>query len=202
MDKVSLRLLAILIGGAGLFAVLTKYSVPEVSMSYWEQNPFMVKRSEIERVLAWLFTLLALLGLLIRVVAEIFGDRIQERLHHRTFYFKFFTYGILLMGFIVCGLGRIGHLVARQFWSPKVVESQRELFTHTKFMIEHDGWEPQQYEHLARPDKTEERRKQNWERIDKNLAQMEKLFELPRAEDTAERRLETLKPYFQESPKQ
>lgn len=196
VDKVLLRLLTILISGAGLFAVLTKYSVPEIEMSFWGQNPFMVKRSAIEGTMAWIFTGLAIIGVLVQVVSEIAGDKLAERLHKQRFYSKFFFTGLLVMVLIVCGLGRIGYFVAKRSWLPKVIENQRELFTLTTFMVEHGGWEPQEYEHLSTLDRKEERLKHNREKLDKNLAQMEKLFDVRGTANTPAQRLEALKRYF------
>ena len=67
MDKTSLNLISIVLGGVGLFVVLTKFSVPELHATFLGSNPFAAKRDTIESVMTWLFTGLTLLGLLVQV---------------------------------------------------------------------------------------------------------------------------------------
>ncbi|MFA6472823.1 MAG: hypothetical protein WCU00_12360, partial [Candidatus Latescibacterota bacterium] len=54
IDKTSLNLISILISGAGLFAVLTKYNVPELNMTYLDGNPFAEKREVIDCFMTWI----------------------------------------------------------------------------------------------------------------------------------------------------
>jgi hypothetical protein len=51
MDKTLLDLISLLIAGAGLFAVLTKFNVPQLRATYWDENPYALKRDEIDRVI-------------------------------------------------------------------------------------------------------------------------------------------------------
>lgn len=81
MDKTSLNLISIVLGGVGLFVVLTKFSVPELHATFLRSNPFAVKRDIIESVMTWLFTGLTLLGLLVQVGVAIWSNRIGERVH-------------------------------------------------------------------------------------------------------------------------
>jgi hypothetical protein len=85
MDRTLLNLTTILISGAGLFAVLTKFSVPELRMAFFGENPFAIKREQIEFVMTWIFTSLAISGLLVQVFKEILGNEIPERLHNFKF---------------------------------------------------------------------------------------------------------------------
>ena len=63
MDKTSLNIVSIVLGGVGLFVVLTKFSVPELHATFLDSNPFVVKRDVIESFMTWLFTGLTLFGL-------------------------------------------------------------------------------------------------------------------------------------------
>ena len=54
MDKTLLDLISLLIAGAGLFAVLTKFNVRQLRATYFGENPYALKRDEIERVMTWL----------------------------------------------------------------------------------------------------------------------------------------------------
>jgi hypothetical protein len=71
LDETLLNLTTILVSGAGLFAVLTKFSVPELRMRFFDENPFEIKREEIDLVTTWILTLLALVGLILQAFKEI-----------------------------------------------------------------------------------------------------------------------------------
>ena len=84
MDKTSINLLTILIAGAGLFGALVKFYSPEVNYSFFGENPFLVKRDIIENTMSWIFTLLALSGLLFQAYKEIWGVKIKKTIHNFT----------------------------------------------------------------------------------------------------------------------
>jgi hypothetical protein len=56
MDRTILNLLSLIIGGSGIFVVLTKFNVPELNMSFLGENPFAIKRDAIDNVMTWIFT--------------------------------------------------------------------------------------------------------------------------------------------------
>lgn len=114
LDKSLLDLLTILISGAGIFAILLKYNVPQLNASFYNENPYQVKRDIIENVMTWIFILIALVGLLIQTYSKIFGDVISERLHSTSFYFKTFVIGIIVMGVFVNLLGIAGNGIAKK----------------------------------------------------------------------------------------
>ena len=61
LDKTLLNLSTILFAGSGLFAVLTKFSVPELNLTIMGGNPYhiKIKREKIEKVMTWIFISLA-----------------------------------------------------------------------------------------------------------------------------------------------
>lgn len=85
MDKIILSVLAIVLSGAGLFVALTKFNVPELNMAFFGENPFAIKRDEIETVMTWPFALLAMLGLLLQAVVAMFDLQLQDRAHTTGF---------------------------------------------------------------------------------------------------------------------
>ena len=126
-DKTAINLITILISGTGLFAALTKLSVPEANLTFWRENPFAIKRDIIETTMTWIFTLLALSGLVIQTLKEIFGEKIPDRLHRIRFYCYSFFIGIFVMvGVVVC-LAKVGHKIAKKRWQPVIIENQKNL---------------------------------------------------------------------------
>jgi len=79
MDRTILNILSVLLGGAGLLVVLTKFNVPELNMTFWDQNPFAIKRDVVDSVMTWIFTGLTIFGLVIQLISEILGDRLPTR---------------------------------------------------------------------------------------------------------------------------
>ena len=104
MDRTILNLLSLTSGGSGLFVVLTKFNVPELNMSFFGENPFAIKRDAIDNVMTWIFTCLALLGVVLQICGEIWSDRFPERQHQIRFYAWF-------------ALGSVAGVIAMCFFS-------------------------------------------------------------------------------------
>ena len=68
-----MNLLSFIIGGGGLFVVLTKFNVPELNMMFFGENPFAIKRDTIDTVMTWIFTVMTLIGILLQIYSEILG---------------------------------------------------------------------------------------------------------------------------------
>ena len=144
MDKTLLDLITLLIAAAGLFAVLTKFNVPQLRATYWNENPYALKRDEIDRVMTWLFTGMAGIGIVVQFVKlGIFYD-LPERRYGATTYSLFFGLGIIVMGVALLAVAKIGYWIAKRRWFPKTVESQEPLYQAAKFILEHDGWREDQ----------------------------------------------------------
>ena len=134
MDRTQLNIISILLGGAGLFAVITGFSVPEANMTFFDTNPFAVKRDEIESTLKWSFTIVALCGLLLRLASEI--SDWTSRSHSWKYYFVFCAVCMFVVVLLMGGVTVVGKRIARSTWEPKVIELQREHFESVKRLVE------------------------------------------------------------------
>jgi hypothetical protein len=197
MDRTILNLLSLIIGGSGIFVVLTKFNVPELNKSFWDENPFAIKRDAIDNVMTWIFTCLALVGLLLQIIGEIFSDRFPERQYTIRFYAWFSFASLLALVAVVFFLTAIGNRIAKRTWMPLIVAKMTDAYNQTRFIIEHDGWRADQMnvkDTLADPTPY---RRANFETAESRIAQIEKLLDLPSDGDDLKLRLERLKPYFE-----
>lgn len=196
MDKTLLDLISLLIGGAGLFAVLTKFNVPQLRGSYFGENPYALKRDEIERAMTWLFTGLAGIGVVVQFVKlGIFYD-LPERRYDTTTYSIFFGVGILVVVVALLTLTKIGYWIAKRRWLPKLVESQDPLYQKAKFILEHDGWREDQWEKRAELNEKEKYVAANMDTVCKYLNQIEDLFDCPYGHLESKDRIRELARYF------
>lgn len=197
MDRTLINLLSVLVGGAGLFTVMTGFNVPELHMSYFGQNPFAVKRDVIENVMNWTFAFVALAGLGLQVWAEIWGANLPDRSHDAKYYLTFSIVGLVVVGFLVWALTAVANRVARRQWEPTVIGLQREVFERAKFVSEHDGWTPEHWEARERisADEADRFRASNLKSADEQLAQLAKLLEVD-AQGDLRRRVAILEPLF------
>jgi len=196
LDQTTINLLTILIGGAGLFSVMTKFYSPEVNYSFFGENPFLVKRDIIEGVLSWVFTSVGFLGLLLQVYKEIYADKIIERKYIARFYFKFFVLGFVAMVGIVYILSVTGKAVARQIWQPRIVNSQREVFELASFITKHNGWREDQLDVKDRLDDPKKYIEANTKTAEDNILQIEKLLGIKARTNSLPERIERLNSYF------
>ncbi|HXH21971.1 MAG TPA: hypothetical protein VNN10_08065 [Dehalococcoidia bacterium] len=197
MDKTSLNLISIVLGGVGLFVVLTKFSVPELHATFLGSNPFAAKRDIIESVMTWLFTGLTLLGLLVQVGVAIWGNHLAERIHTTQFYVVLF---VLMLAFgvaLVPVLTSVGNRVARRAWLPQVVENQKEVYKAASFIIEHDGWREDQLVTKDTLPDPERYRTANLDTATRQVEQIEKLLELAPCSADLRARLNAIKPFFE-----
>lgn len=192
-----LNIVSLIVGGAGIFVVLTKFNVPELNMSFFGENPFAVKRDAIETVMTWIFTCLATIGLLLQIGGEIWSDRLQSRQYTSSFYMCFFLVSCLMAFVIVCGLTAIGNRIAKRTWLPMVVAKQAELYSQTRIIVDHDGWEEGQLkvkDTLQNPRMYQEK---NLEGAERSVTQIERLLDLPSDLVELKPRMERLAPFFE-----
>jgi len=198
MDKTILNLATILITGAGVSAVLMKYSVPQLNMTFWGENPFAVKRDIVEGVMARLFTGLAVAGLLIQAWLLILGDELPDREYGEGTYLLIFGCGVLVVAVLIFALAKLGLFIAKKRWFPKIISSQRDLYMSVQPILANDGWSDDQ---LRTKDGLQDGgahiRAANFKTLDKNLTQMEELFELKPTLNNRLARLERLRPFFE-----
>jgi hypothetical protein len=200
MDKTLINLLSILIGGAGLFAVLTRYGVPELDATFLGHNPFVLKRDSIADVMSWMFTSLAVLGLLLQAFRVIFENSLSEPVRQPHFYIVAFLVGILVMVMLVMAISFTGKRIAKRVWLPKVIENQRESFCSSAFIVEHNGWREDQLPVKENQPQAELYRQKNYESAEERFAQIERLLELQRPSDDLNERMKRLRPYFAAAP--
>jgi hypothetical protein len=200
MDRTVLNILSVMLGGAGLFVVLTKFNVPEVNMTFWDQNPFLVKRDAIEGVMTWIFTGLTLFGLLIQLVGEIFGDRLETRRYGSTFYVWIALATLILVLAVVWLLTKAGNRLAKRTWMPAIITMMTDAYTSARFIVDHDGWREDQFPTKdTLPDK-ETHRRTNFQTANERFSTIEKLLDLPpiKEKDLKSRR-DRLKPFFEKT---
>jgi hypothetical protein len=198
IDKSLLNLFAILISGTGVFAILLKYNVPQLNASFWDGNPFAIKRDIIENVLTWIFIFLTLFGLLVQTYSIICGNVLSERLHSTSFYIKSFIVGAIVMAIVMYSLGALGRNIAKRKWLPLAIESQTELYNLAGEIITNRGFRNNE---LSRLDSysQEQREKSfssNYEKADKHIAQIENLLEIKNASSSREEKYSKLSKYF------
>ncbi|MBM4132404.1 MAG: hypothetical protein FJ245_01425 [Nitrospira sp.] len=191
-----LNLLSLLIGGSGIFVVLTKFNVPELNMSFFDENPFAIKRDVIENVMTWIFTSLALVGLFLQVGGEIWSDRLPSRQHASSFYAYFSVASFLAVVATVYVLTSIGNQIAKRTWLPVVVAKQAELYSQTRFVVDHDGWREDQLSVRNTLPNPEIYRQKNIEAAVRSIAQIEKPLDIPPDGAELKLRVERIKPFF------
>lgn len=196
IDKTIIELIVILVAGAGLFAILTKYSVPELNATFFGKNVFADKRDIIDTKMTWIFTFLAIVGVLIQVYSVIFCHNLQERLYSSKYYASFFAIGIIFMAFVVFFLGCFGKFIARKQWFPVVISEYKEAFELSMFIIENDGWRKDQLEIKDKLSDSEKYRDANYKQADEIISIIEKILELPRKDNDLTIRGERIKKYF------
>jgi hypothetical protein len=194
MDRTLINLASILLGGAGLFAVLTGFNVPEASASFYGSNPFLIKREAIKETSDRMFLLVALLPFLLQIGAEIAGDNLHARLHDVRVYIVLAAAGLLLVLAGVWILARVSRRLARRKWLPRVLEGQGDLVEQAAFIVSNDGFRREEYPHISEYSEAlkEERRIVNYQKAEEYISQVERLFEV-RPVGTLAERIETMR---------
>jgi len=178
MDRTLANILSLLLAGAGLWAIWTEYSVPELQLTYLGKNPFAVKADVIKKSMAWVFTSLALLALFVQILAEILGDGLPTRNHSAKTYAWLSILGFLFTTGLVRALASVGRRVARTRWLPKIIESQREAFSSARFIVQHDGLREDQLGLTERGLDLTKHRDANFKTAEEYVHQIERLLEL------------------------
>lgn len=198
LDRTTLNIVSAIVAGGGLFTVLTAFNVPEASRSFFGDNPFLIKRETIEQVMDWIFSLVAVLGLIIQLWAEIWGSQLPDRLYTDSSYVRVAIATTILVGVSVWGLSVVGRRIARRSWLPTIVDGQRELFKAATETVFNDGLTPAELDHTqSLPlDARERRRASNLADAEAQLSQIERLLEISH-KDALTDRVERLRPFFE-----
>lgn len=197
IDKTILNILSGFIVGAGLFAVLTKYKVPEINYSFYGNNPFAIKRDIIDGVLVWYFTIFALSGLILRLISLVCDNNIlHERKYNTKFYLRFSIVMLFLIFLCVPTIGNFGRYTAKRKWFPMIIQNQKEIFLQSKHIIEHDGLSEDQIKQKNLLGDVEKYRRINYESTEKKISQIEKLLEVKKRFTQLEDRIKYLERYY------
>ena len=198
MDRTLINLASIFVGGAGLFTVLTGFNVPELNMSFFDPNPYAIKRDAIENTMKWLFAFVAFIGLILQWSKEIWETSIPKRSHGTIYYISFSLIALIVVCLMVWMLTGVGNRIARWQWQPDVVRLQSELFEQVKFVVAHEGWDVNGWktkDGIIATGEAEHYKVNNLKAVDKNLRQIEELLEVESLEDL-HARVARLQPFF------
>lgn len=129
MDQIILDILSLVIGGTGLFVVITKYNDPETRRNFYGKiQVFKEKASIIDDIMTLIFTALSVLGLLALVMKDIYGDVIPERLYVKEYYWAVFGLGLIIALLLAITISWAGYRMARKKWLPLAISGYKEAF--------------------------------------------------------------------------
>ena len=143
MDKTILSLVTILIAGTGVIGSLITYNPPELNATYFGFNPFGYKRTQIDKVVRRAFVYLAFIGLGVQAY-PLFVTGLPDQKYTLVFYLVFFAVGTLVMAGLAFGIRELCLAQARKSWFPELRERMKETYESSMFIIENDGWRPDQ----------------------------------------------------------
>jgi hypothetical protein len=165
-------------------------------MSFLGENPFAIKRDAIDSVMTWIFTSLAIIGILIQAFTQIWVKKIPDRQHTTCTYAIGFCVGFLVTVIIVLSLTRVGNFIARKHWVPHIIVCQEEIYKKAKFIIEHNGLSEIQLEHKEKHGDSEKYIQTNLQETDKYLSQIETMLDIPNDKTDRRERLNRLRRFF------
>lgn len=197
-DKTILNLLTILIAGAGLFAVLTKFDVPQLRMSFFGENPYTIKRDVIDKIMTRIFSGLALFGLLIQTYSLIFAHQLSERIYNTSSYVIFFLVGFGIMIGVLYSLGILGKCIARRIWLPEIVQKQSESFQVAGEIIKNGGYRNDDLANIEHRTNDQKRNlmEKHYKHCDEILARIEDLIDIRDLSKTRDEKYRNLEKYF------
>lgn len=196
MDRTLINLLTIVVGGAGLFVAITKVNVPELRATFWNSNPFQEKADAIDSVMTWIFSGVAVFGLLLQVAAEIFGGNLPDRLYDPKVYLLMFLLSVAVMYLVVRLLTVLGRRIAKCKWWPHAITGQRPSFEKAQAIVRNQGWRDDQLAIKDNVSNAEQCLKANRETLESTVSRIERLLEVDPTGTTPEDRLEALREYF------
>ena len=121
-DKPTIEIISFSLSSIGLFNFVTKYDVPEIRKTFYGKNLFQEKADIIHNVLNWFYVIPTLFGLFLLPIREIFSNEIPERLiKSNLIYLVILLLSIIISIYIFRILTKIGKLIAKRKWEPKVI---------------------------------------------------------------------------------
>jgi hypothetical protein len=197
VDRTLINIASIVLGGAGLFTVMTGFNVPETSSSFFGDNPFLIKREAIQSTMDWIFAGVALLALVLQLWAEIIGQGLPDRAHTSSFYAVFGAASLAGVILLVWLLSKFGRAIAKKSWLPRVIAAQRDLFSDADAIVRNDGLTDQEMAVAAEYSgaRRAERSEANFRQALQHVGQLERLFEV-KAKGSLTDRVEQLRSVF------
>lgn len=114
-----------------------------------------------------------------------------------AFYVLFFAVGAVLMMGIGFVLRKLCMAQARKSWFSKLRNQMRETYESSLFIIENDGWRPDQVEVKETLNNPEMYRNANFESADSRIATLQKVFDIPDVSGDRRPKIATLREIFQ-----
>lgn len=198
MDKTILSLVTILVSGTGIIGSLITYEPPELNATYLDFNPFAHKKSKIDKVVRQAFVYLAFFGLAIQAY-PLFVTGIPDQKHTLTLYLSCFASGAVVMAGLGLVIKKLSMAQARKSWFPELRDRMREMYESSSFIIENDGWRPDQLQIKQQLVDPERYRNANFESADSRIATLQKLFDIPDVPGDRKAKISSLRNIFDES---
>jgi hypothetical protein len=196
LDKTILGIIALTFAAGGALTVLTKYNVPQVNQTIFGGNPYAIKRDAIEGTMNWLFSGIALIGVLIQAVAYVVNLPDRSPSTSAPTYAMVFAVSasvvIILLWLTTCA----GYAIARRQWLPTIVDGQRDVFHLTEMLIRNDGLEDRHLALLADDPQREPLIIDGRRRTGEYLTQLEDLLDITERSGTPPQRLDRLRATF------
>jgi hypothetical protein len=193
IDRSILSLIALTIAAGGAFTVFTKYNVPQLTQSYFGSNPFADKRDVIENTMTWIFSSLALIGVILQAAATALP--LSDRLHPARTYWLVFVVSSAAVIVLLWLATWAGTVYARSVWLPQIVRGQSEAYERAAYAIAHNLVLPEHARVDPNSPQYEEIRRTGRETTEKYVRQIEELLEIDPL-GNVEERVARLAPHF------
>jgi hypothetical protein len=139
MDITIINLLSIVIGGIGIFGALTKFAQFEQHFMYLGSNNFQLKSDFIGKIRSYVFALLAIIGLSIQAIKEIFLYSLPERLYCVDYYIALFLLLLMVATVITKLLLFLSDKFAKRYWKPIIENSIYDAYARARSLLDNDG---------------------------------------------------------------
>lgn len=133
-----LNIVSLILGATGLAVVFLDFGPREVNATFWNHNPYAVKRDAIVGARDRAFLGVAACSALIQLVAENWGGRIQERAYTATQYCGFTAAVALALAAVSFGMWKAALCFARRAWQPEVISLSTWAFQRPQYRLGHD----------------------------------------------------------------
>lgn len=135
IDKTLVSIISMIFGGVGFVGAITKYEFPNARKTTYGMNLFLLKEDIVNSVVTWIFTVYAMLGLVIQIfLGEIV--ELEERHYSVSFYLVALLIALLIIASLIPMLRKMSKWIARDYWLPVVASKAKENFLLAKSLVE------------------------------------------------------------------